>query len=50
MVVDVHTHAPLRWLMPDYHAGVRPGAQVKLDFTFEPAASPRGGDRGDHQP
>lgn len=35
MVVDVHTHAPLRWLMPDYHGGVRPGAQVKLDFTFE---------------
>lgn len=35
MVVDVHTHAPLHWLLPEYHEGVRPGARVKLDFTFE---------------
>jgi predicted TIM-barrel fold metal-dependent hydrolase len=33
--VDLHTHAPLGWLLPDYHEGVRPGARVKLDFTFE---------------
>ena len=33
--VDLHTHAPLDWLLPDYHEGVRPGAHVKLDFTFE---------------
>jgi uncharacterized protein len=33
--VDLHTHAPLDWLLPDYHEGVRPGARVKLDFTFE---------------
>jgi predicted TIM-barrel fold metal-dependent hydrolase len=35
MVIDVHTHAPLHWLLPGYHEGVRPGARVKLDFTFE---------------
>ena len=35
MVVDVHTHAPLGWLLPAYHEGVRPGAGVRLDFTFE---------------
>lgn len=33
--VDLHTHAPLDWLLPDYHDGVRPGARVKLDFTFD---------------
>jgi hypothetical protein len=33
--VDLHTHAPLHWLLPDYHEGVRPGTLVKLDFTFE---------------
>lgn len=35
MVVDIHTHAPLHWLMDAYHASVRPDARVKLDFTFE---------------
>jgi hypothetical protein len=35
MVVDIHTHAPLGWLLPEYHALVRPGATLKLDFTFK---------------
>lgn len=35
MIVDVHTHAPLAWLVPEYHAAVRPGSRVQLDFTFE---------------
>lgn len=35
MVADVHTHAPLGWLLPEYHEGVRPGTSVELDFTFE---------------
>ena len=35
MTVDLHTHAPLHWLMADYHEGVRPDAGVRLDLTFE---------------
>ena len=35
MTVDLHTHAPLGWLLADYHEGVRPGAAVKLDFGFD---------------
>lgn len=35
MVVDIHTHAPLGWLAAEYHAGVRPGTELRLDFTFE---------------
>jgi hypothetical protein len=35
VVVDIHTHAPLRWLASEYHERVRPGASLKLDFTFE---------------
>ena len=35
MTVDLHTHAPLHWLMADFHVGVRPDAGVRLDLTFE---------------
>lgn len=33
-MIDIHTHAPLNWLMPQYHANTRPGSGIKLDFTF----------------
>jgi hypothetical protein len=39
MVVDVHTHASLRWLMPDYHAPAETEAKLRRINRFTEGTS-----------